>query len=235
MKKFSGFIKSVPYQFDKEGTVIYRSRNEIRVFDVNGSAINVKRFKTPILINRFVYTFLRLSKAQRSFQYALKLKSLDIETPQPVAYILIKKGGLLYDSYYISRQADCNRNFYEFGKGGVEGREQILRAFAGFSADIHNKGVLHKDFSPGNILFKEENGAIKFCLVDINRLRFGPVSIKKGCANFARLWGDEGMFSLLAREYAAARHADRDDCNRWVFLYRKRFWKQYARKHEMPF
>ena len=233
--QFLEFIQSLPWQFDKGGTVIYRIRNEIRVFDVFGTALNVKRFKTPILINRLIYTFFRSSKAQRSFQYALKLKEMGIETPQPVAYILIKKGGLLYDSYYISRQADHNRDFYEFGKGGVEGREHILIAFAGFTADMHKKGVYHKDYSPGNILFKEENGAVKFCVVDINRLRFGDVTACKGCLNFVRLWGQKPFFEIVVRKYAEIRGADPEACLQSALRARKKFWKKFTRKHPWPF
>jgi hypothetical protein len=66
-------------------------------------------------------------------------------------------------------------------------------------------------------------------------MRFGPVSIKKGCAGFARLWGGDDLFKLLAREYAIARNADPADCIRWVFDYRRRFWEKYTRKHTMPF
>jgi len=235
LMQFSDFIRSVPCQFEKGGAIIYKSRNEIRVFDVNGSALNVKRFKTPFLFNRLIYTFLRPSKAQRSFQYAIKLKELDIETPQPVAYILLKRGGLLCDSYYISRQADYSRNMYEFGKGGVEGRVHILNSFAGFTADIHTKGVLHKDYSPGNILFKEENGAVKFCLVDINRMRFGNVSVLKGCLNFVRLWGQKPFFEIVVRKYANLRGVDPEACLKSTLRARKKFWKRYSRKHEMPF
>ena len=233
--QFSEFIQSVPSQFDKGGAVIYKSRNEIRVFDVNGTALNVKRFKTPILINRFIYTFFRPSKAQRSFEYATKLKEMNIETPQPVAYVLIKKMGHLYDSYYISRQADHNRNFYEFGKGGVEGREHILNAFAGFTADIHEKGVLHKDYSPGNILFKEEDREVKFCLVDINRLRFGEVPVHKGCLNFVRLWGQQPFVEIIVRKYAEIRGADPKICLKLVLRARKKFWKRFTRKRPLPF
>ena len=233
--QFLDFIQSIPSQFDKGGTVIYKKRNEIRVFDVMGYALNVKRFKTPILINRLIYTFFRLSKAQRSFEYASKLIEKHIETPQPVAYILIKKKGLLYDSYYVSRQVDYNRNFYEFGKGGVEGREHILNAFAGFTADFHKKGVLHKDYSPGNILFKDENGEVKFCMVDINRLRFGDVSVRKGCSNFVRLWGQKSFFEIVIRKYAEIRGADPEACLKRTLHVRQKFWKRFIRKYPLPF
>lgn len=234
-QQLSAFVNSIHFQFEKAGTVIYKQRNEIRVFDLNGLSVNVKRFKVPHLLNRIVYTFFRQPKAQRSYQYAIRLKKMDIETPDPVAFILTKRNGLLYYSYYISLQADYNRNMYEFGKGGVDEREYIMEAFAGFTAELHKKGIYHKDYSPGNILFKEENGEVKFCLVDINRMRFGFVSIVRGCANFARLWGQKPFFNIVVRKYAEERNADPEQCLKQALQARRKFWKRYVRKHLLPF
>ena len=231
----AAFVETVHFQFEKTGTVIYKQRNEIRVLDVNGYAINVKRFKVPHLLNRIVYTFFRSSKAQRSYQYAFRLKDMGIETPEPVAYILTKRHGLLHYSYYISRQADYDRNLYEFGKGGIAGREYLLDAFAAFTAELHEKGVYHKDYSPGNILFKDENGEVGFCLVDLNRMRFGKVSVLRGCANFARLWGQKSFFEYVIRKYAQIRHADPEQCLKIALKERRKYWKRYARKRQLPF
>jgi serine/threonine protein kinase len=231
----SEYVHSIPERFEQEGSVIYKARNEIRVFDVNDQRINVKRFKIPLLLNRFVYTFFRKPKAQRSFEYANRLNEMGIGTPQPVAYILIKKRGLLHYSYFISYQADYNRNMYEFGTGGTNGREHILKAFAGFTVAIHEKGVLHKDYSPGNILFREENGVTDFCIVDLNRMQFGEVPVLKGCANLVRLWGQQPFFELVVREYATLRHADPEQCLQYAIQARRKFWRQYTRKHPLPF
>jgi serine/threonine protein kinase len=124
---------------------------------------------------------------------------------------------------------------YEFGKGGIEGREYILKAFALFTAKLHESGIYHRDYSPGNILFDEKNDEVKFCLVDINRMRFGEVSIEKGCENLARLWGQKPMFELIAKVYAEARRTDIQYCTEKMLLARNRFWKRYGKKHEVEF
>ena len=234
-KQFSDFAKLIHSTFDKEGSIIYKQRNEIRVFDVNGVFLNVKRFKVPCFLSRIIYTFFRLSKAQRSFQYAIQLKEKGINTPEPVAYIITKRNGLIHDSYYISKQVDFDRSMYEFGKGGIAGREHILGKFAEFTADIHDADVYHKDYSPGNILFKEDEEGVKFCLVDINRMRFGKVSVSRGCANFARLWGQEPLFRLVAGKYAEKRQANPEQCVKEVLKYRNKFWKKFTGKRQLPF
>ena len=145
------FVHSLPETFEQGGRVIYRQRNEIRVFDLpDGRQINVKRYRVPPLPLRFVYTFFRAPKAQRAYDYALRLRQAGIETPTPLACLIERQGGLLRRSYFVSEQVPHDRNFYEFGRGGIDGREDILRAFARFTARVHEAGFLHADYSPGN-------------------------------------------------------------------------------------
>lgn len=229
------FVRSLPEAFEQGGRVIYRQRNEIRVFDLpDGRRFNVKRYHVPPLFQRIVYTLFRAPKARRAYDYALRLRAAGIETPSPVACLIERSGGLLCRSYFVSEQVDYDRNFYEFGRGGINGREDILRAFARFTARVHKAGFLHADYSPGNILFRATAGGADFCLVDINRMRFGPVSVRRGCANFARLWGGERMFRLLAETYAEARGADTAQCTAWTLSARRRFWHRFARKRPLP-
>ena len=66
-------------------------------------------------------------------------------------------------------------------------------------------------------------------------MSFGKVSLKQGCANFARIWGGEQAFHILAESYAKTLGADTVLCQKWIFHYRQRFWKRYARKHPICF
>jgi hypothetical protein len=66
-------------------------------------------------------------------------------------------------------------------------------------------------------------------------MSFGVVDIRKGCANFARLWGQIPFFEYLAKEYALARGADEAECTRLVLAYRKKFWNVYRRRHCIRF
>ncbi len=234
-ENLTSFLYSVPERFYNEGVTIYKSRNEIKVFEIEGTQINIKQYKVPVFINRIIYTFFRLSKASRAYKYAVKLLSKGFDTPTPIAYIHQKKCGLIQQTYFISVHSPYPRNMYEFGKGTLSGREHIIESFARYTGHLHEAGIYHKDYSPGNILFEETSQGINFTLVDINRMKFGPVSIKKGCANFARLWGKEDLFRLIAREYAIIRKADEKECLDLILSYKERFWKKYKKKHPMPF
>jgi len=220
------FVESIPQVFDKEGRTIYKSRNEIKVFHVNGKEFNVKRYKIPIFINRIIYTFIRKPKGLRAFSYPEKLLAKGVNTPCPVAYIEIKEWGLIHYSFFISEQSPYTHVLYEFGNAKFDDYKEVAIAFAKFTAKVHELGVYHLDYSPGNILFEKIDGEYSFSLVDINRMRFKKVDIKTGCANFARLWGSDQLFELIAKEYAEARGFNQEECLRLVFEARKKFTKR---------
>ena len=155
------FVQKLPISFPTLGDCIYKARNELRKFSYEGQWYVVKNYKVPLFINRIAYTFFRPSKASRAYEYALRLRSMGIETPAPVAYIELKSGGLLQHSFFVSENCSYPRMMREFEEGGIAGREDILEAFAAFTVDLHKKGVLHLDYSAGNILFdKQEEGIV---------------------------------------------------------------------------
>lgn len=234
-KYLCDFIRQLPERFAQEGECLYKGRNEIRLFEAGGLRLNVKQYRIPILLNRLVYGFWRPSKAERAYRYALRLQALGVNTPSPVAYLEEKRSGILRYSYFISLQVPYSRRFYEFGTEPLPGKEEIVRDFGIFTARLHNAGIYHKDYSPGNILFDVKEGKAEFCLVDINRMEFGPVGMDKGCSNFARLWGKEPFFRLIAQEYAWERHFDPEECTARILKYRRKFWTRYLRRKPAKF
>lgn len=221
------WISTLPSTFSQSGEVIYDARNQIRVIETPWGTMNVKRYRRPIFINRIIYTLFRPAKAIRAFENAHRLQQFHIPTPEAVAYIIEYKMGLITDSYLITVQSPLKRKLYEFREHGIEGYEPIIQALARFTAQLHEQGIYHRDFSPGNILFDSIQGKIQFSLVDINRMDFyqKPVPSKRAFQNFARLWGEEDFFTLLADTYAEARGWDKQTCEREIIYYWKLFWK----------
>ena len=207
----------------------------IRKTSVEGIEVNVKRYAVPPLINRIVYLFFRLSKGKRAYVYPERLFAKGFETPEPIAYVEERRMGLIGYSYFLSIHSAYRYNFCSMGNADVRDCADVVRAFARFTARLHEAGILHLDYSPGNILYDKLDDGYHFSLVDINRMRFGRVGKKRGCANFARLWGQTSFFVLLAKEYARARHMDEDECVRLVLHYRKKFWQRYRRRHHVWF
>ena len=225
------FIETLPARF-AEGKEIHQGRNSIRVFRVDGWELNVKRYRRPNFFNRLVYTFLRAPKGLRAYRYPQRILAAGFETPVPVAYMEQRRGGLIDVSYFVSIQCPYSRRFYEFGNARLTPEvSDIVRSFARFTARLHEAGILHLDYSPGNVLFDRVEGEWRFSLVDTNRMYFGPVGMERGCANFARLWGRPEWFALLAETYAAERGFDAEACKRHVMQARRRFWTRYAKRH----
>ncbi|WP_297904614.1 tyrosine protein kinase [uncultured Parabacteroides sp.] len=202
------FIFSVPRNFTSTGELIYSGRNILKRYKVQGCSLVVKSFKIPNLINRFVYMGIRKSKARRSFEYANYLLEQNIYTPEPVAFIEDYFLGLNH-SFYISLECPFKRNLREFWYVPEIGeRMPILEAFARYTANIHDKGILHKDYSAGNILFGFDHGYPSFALVDINRMKFGIIGEEEGYKNLDHLWLPDDTYKVIAYNYALARGFD---------------------------
>lgn len=229
------YLADIDSHFENEGEEIHHGRNSIRICRTGGMELNVKRYAVPRWPNRLIYSFFRSPKGLRAFRYPAVMREKGIETPEPVAYIEERCGGLIGKSYFVSRQCPYSRRFYEFGDKPVEECADIVKAFARFTASVHEAGIMHLDYSPGNILFDKVDEEWRFSLVDTNRMYFGTVSVEKGCANMARLWGQPDFFRLLADEYAKARNADPAMCRQWLMKARERFWKRFSRRHKVKY
>jgi serine/threonine protein kinase len=225
------FILNLPSFFNKSGNLIYKSRNELKDFNAERGKVVVKSFKVPHLINKIAYTFFRPSKAKRSYNYALILTKDGIETPNPIAYMEEKKNGLLNRSYYISNYVNYPGLLRELAYHPLEEVKELVKAFALFTASLHEKEVLHLDYSPGNIMYEKRKDQYYFCLVDINRMKFGKIDMKNGCFNLRRLWGSDETIAYLAKEYALARGFSSEDCVALVLKYHHKFWEKAVKRN----
>ena len=233
------FLLGLPPRMDEEGERVYDGKRNLikRFLSPDGEPLIVKRYHRPRFINLFVYSWnLRQPKGIRAFQYATILRKHGIGTPEPIAYMEDRSGSLLRESWLITTECPYKHLLYEMGTAEPAVYEPVAKALAAFTAHMHEEGIVHKDFSPGNILWdKDQNDNIVFSLVDINRMYFGPVDIHRGCANFARLWGPKRFIELLIRDYARLRHLDEAEALRIAFAAREKFWTRYQRHHEIPF
>lgn len=224
-ESLEAWVKSVPYIFAEQGEVIYDARNQIRIMHgPDGGELCVKRFHTPRFLNRYIYRYIRDSKAKRSFENGLYLLAHGVGTPEPIAYLEEYSWGGLGYSYLITRVSPLKRLHREFTLAYTPQLEETIRPLARFTAHMHDEGILHLDFSPGNILWDRVDGEYRFEVIDINRVVLGPVSMKAGCRSLRRLCARRAFFDIFAEEYAHARGLDKAQCTYWIHYYRDRFW-----------
>ena len=162
----------------------------------------IKSFQVPNLIDSYMQTVVGKSKSHLSYLNAKRLQQLGFRTPSPVAYGEVLNGNRLLRSYYMT----------EFISGGdMRGwennpdNEPLLRAFAAEMARMHNAGILHRDFSPGNILFTGTPAlGFNFYHIDLNRMTFDVKSRQKLLSMFGRLSTSRDAIKRLAGYYAEA-------------------------------
>ena len=232
------FAASMPQIFEHEGEVIYRGRNLIKTMTApDGTLVNVKRYHQPSGPNRLIYSWgLRKSKGSRAFRYPAILAAKDIGTPDAIALVEERNSlGLLCYSYLITVQSPYPYTLYAMGDVKEGEYEALAEALGRFAAHLHEQEVLHKDFTPGNILWSHDADGYHFALVDINRMAFGPVSSKTGLATLCRLWGPKAFVRLTVESYAQARGYDVAAAVQYVMERRARFWRRYGKKHTIKF
>jgi len=176
-------------------------RNHIKIVEKEGRKFNIKSFKQPNYINRYVYVLFRESKAERSFKFAEKLIKKGIGTPKPIAFAEETSKGALTKSFYISEHLDYDLTFRDLDLA-IPGHEDILRAFTRFTFNLHENNIEFLDHSPGNTLICLNNGDYQFYLVDLNRMNFKPLNFTERMKNFARLTSDNKKIEIMAEEYA---------------------------------
>ncbi len=198
-QRFKDFILNIKAHFNKNNSTIHKARNELKIIAYKDTSTVVKSFKVPNIINKIIYSYFRKSKAKKSYEHSLKIETF---TPNPIGYIEFYKYGLLSESYFISEEF-----VYEFTirepllDVHFPNREALFRAFACFTLELHNAGIFHNDYSPGNILIKKENESYIFKIVDINRMKFLKLSENLRAKNFSKLWADEKVLTIIAKEY----------------------------------
>ena len=224
--RYIGLIEEVRNYFANSTDKIYEGRNNLKVIEYLESHIVVKSFKIPHFINKIAYTFLRDSKAKKSYKNSLKIVEF---TPEPIGYIEHFKFGLIYDSYYLCKQYDYDFTIREpLVDENYKNKERIFEAFASFTFALHNYNIEHLDYSPGNILIKKTETGYEFKIIDVNRMRFKRLSSVARLENFAKLWAKNEDLKMIVESYAKLIEMNKDEA---IFIALKASQKHKNKKN----
>jgi tRNA A-37 threonylcarbamoyl transferase component Bud32 len=217
--------------FEDNNNSIHKARNEIKIIEIDGKKLVVKAFKIPHIVNKIAYSFFRASKAKRSYENSLKIEEF---VPPAIAYIEFFENNLLEKSYFISQNYDYDFTIREpISDKEFPNRDYIFKSFAEFTYHLHQKDILHKDYSPGNILIKKQNLGYEFKIIDINRMEFKKLTLDERLQNFSRLSIEDRDLTIIIKEYAKLISKDSDDLVQRALKYLHQHTKSHSRKKEL--
>lgn len=211
-----GFMESVLERSYTPVEVYRERRNVVEEVWANGFHLVVKRFKKPLMFNRWVYTFLRPTKAKRSYKYSLRLLKMGFTVPEPVGYVEKKKWGIFHTGVYVCLYTDY-KAIEEFGNpefrnventAGLKLVGEFVKNFAAFAAKLHSAGVRHGDFNCTNILYKRDDaGKWDFAMIDVNRAKFHVKAWRQFADDISQLSNfNYYLMAAIIKEYAKMRN-----------------------------
>lgn len=235
----------------EEAELTYSGRNQLYAVPLKcGVTANVKVFKRPGALRGIIYGIFARPKSLKSFVNARRLLSLGISTPEPLAHLEERIwGGLrLARSCYVCvhiKEAEEIRCWEDRAD-----RDELVEALGREMARLTEAGVLFRDFSPGNVLLKQdrrttpthldrsnlENGSMlsdasrhgyAFTFVDVNRTDFNVRSRRRMMTMFRRINIVPEETARLARAYARALGEDERAMETGALKTLRRFlWKK---------
>jgi len=204
------FVLNIKTYFNQEkNIVIYDKRNIIKIVEFESKKYVVKYFKIPHLLNQIIYRFFRDSKAKRSFYNSMRLRQMDVHTPEPIGYIEFPIRFRFKESFYVSEFFDFDFEIRAvFTDENFEDRENILQKFIEYTYMLHKKGVYHIDYSPGNILIKKEANNYIFSIIDVNRMKFIEFDNNLRMKSISKLTNSKEDNHFMVQHYAKVSNID---------------------------
>jgi len=198
-KSMEEYLVNIQSYFSNNDETIHKARNELKIITYKKMKTIVKSFKVPHKLNQVVYSFFRNSKAKKSYENSLKIQPF---APKPIGYIEFYQNNLLSQSYFISEAFEYDFTIREpLLDVNFQDRENIFHAFAHFTYKLHQAGIFHDDYSPGNILIKKTKQDYEFKIVDVNRMQFAQLSKEQRAKNFSKLWAKNSDLETIGKHY----------------------------------
>jgi tRNA A-37 threonylcarbamoyl transferase component Bud32 len=179
--------------------------------------VYVKRYNVHAL-RVLVGSLFRRSPARAAFENAERLAAEGVGVPRALAAVEYRRVGLVVRSFFVTDEvagavtADVAWQAVlalEPPAARRHARRRFVRALGRFFAELHARGVYHRDLKDVNVLVRDPSGTPTFVLLDLERVAIGAVvSTPRRVRNLMQ----------LARTLGLA--ATRTDRLRWLAAYR---------------
>jgi serine/threonine protein kinase len=207
----AAFLAAVSYPEDiwsrPEAALLHDKRNRVGTLRIVlssgfGREFVVKEFPSRGLPR--MKSFFQPSKAARAWQGALALERNGLGTAAPAGFLEKRKRGFVERSFFFAARIDGAEEVRGlFRRLPAAELEPLLSGLAKFLSRCHDRGVLHRDLSDGNVLVKkDEVGRREFFLLDTNRIRrVGKLGGLRRSKNLIRLGVPPGFQEYFLRAY----------------------------------
>lgn len=243
-KDMDAFVRSLPQTFDSEGTLLFKKRNTVKAFTVNGTPLVVKRFACPNALQRVAYTLFKPTKAIRAYMHADLFTARGISTPAAVAYVQAKRGCLASEGFFVSLRGEGSTVRERLLPGGPshefdehkygDDDLQLIDSMAAFIANMHVKGVIHGDLNISNMLCQATtDGATRLTIVDTDRARLCNPTKDECLSDIMRTTHNRQLLSYITSMYARKRGWDASECTSAVMNMLDSFEKRKLLKRKL--
>ena len=145
-------------------------------------------YKSFRRIDNYHYYFPRTSPCAAEAENYAPLAKLGFPLPELLAVGDVRCGCVLKNSFMVSTFAEGFRNGMDFAREGIHvDDEQLIGEFCrghlALLAKLHDKGIVHRGFTPGNLLYRQGPVGMEFCWVDVATCRHSFVISTKEIAN----------------------------------------------------
>ncbi|MFM7592071.1 MAG: lipopolysaccharide kinase InaA family protein, partial [Isosphaeraceae bacterium] len=153
---------------------------------LDDSGIFIKHYRVPWIRGK-IRQWLRGGKSRNEGEKALKLVSSGVATIEPVALGEQRRLGLIFDNYLVTREIPSVEPLDHFLEKTLPGlgtarvrliRRRIGEELARLCARLHERGFLHQDFHPGNLLIRlDRTDHPELFLIDLDALEIRPLPL----------------------------------------------------------
>lgn len=140
---------------------------------------------------------LSISKARNEWNRTHQVSHLGVPTILPLAFGERRQGRFLRESYFVSKRIHDCETVHDFVLREIDKKpsrfflpwkREFIRRLARLVAQIHERGIDHRDFHAGNILIESKEGDYQFRLLDLDRARiYLSLSLKKKNRSFGSI------------------------------------------------
>lgn len=154
--------------------------------DLGSTGVFIKHYRVPGLRAKIRQWF-RSGKARNEGEKALKLAGIGVGTVEPVALGEQRQFGVIFENYLVTKEIPDVQPLDTFLEKTLRQfdlrKEQSIRRKIGdelarLCARLHEKGFVHNDFHPGNVLIRlDQNDNPHLMLIDLDALALRPVPL----------------------------------------------------------